>query len=62
MDGILFDTEVIYKNKSGNPYIFYQQVDQTPDFYRRINPKGAHSEKTFDTFNECMNYHGIDLC
>lgn len=60
-EGVLFDTEVIYKNKLGNPYIFYQQVDQTPGFYRRIDSEGRFTLKGFWTFRECMLHPGENL-
>ena len=61
IEGILFFTAVVYKNKLGIPFMIYENVDQDPGFYRRINTNGSHSEKTFDTFYECMNYHGVNI-
>ncbi|WP_019670803.1 hypothetical protein [Eudoraea adriatica] len=56
--GTLFYTQVTYKNPKGKPYVCYEKVDDDPSFYRRINSEGAHSEKCFNTFAECIRYHG----
>ena len=56
--GTLFYTQVTYKNQKEKPYACYEKVDDDPAFYRRINSEGAHSEKCFNTFAECIRYHG----
>lgn len=58
---ILFYTEVIYKNQLGKPYMVYENIDQEPGFYRRINRTGAFSFKTYDEFYECMFHEGENL-
>jgi|GEM_PF-5721928 len=55
----LFYTIVIYKNRMGKPYATYEKVDKPPQFYRRIDAQGRHSEKTFETFYGCLLYHGV---
>lgn len=56
--GVLFYQCVVYKNKLGNPYAIYEKIDDERGFYRRINSSGSHSGKSFDTFSECIKYHG----
>lgn len=59
--GTLFYTQVTYKNQKEKPYACYEKVDDEPAFYRRINSEGAHSEKWFKTFAECIRYRGARI-
>ena len=59
--GVLFSNNVIYLNRSGNPIMVYDNVDQIPGHYRRINSEGKHSYKAYDTFHECMLHKGESL-
>ena len=59
--GTLFSNVVVYLNKLGKPFMIYENVDQIPGHYRRINSEGKHSYIAYDTFQECMLHDGESL-